>query len=79
MVRGLGRDDDILLAKWLVNKPTMTSDKMFQEFARLHPHHPWKGWQEHHRIHKQKIEYLMQRIQRGENIDEALEAEAEVS
>lgn len=30
-----GRYDDILLAKWLVNKPTMTSDKMFQEFARL--------------------------------------------
>ena len=34
-----------------------------------HPHHPWKGWQEHHRIHKAKIDHLVQRLANGENID----------
>jgi len=34
-----------------------------------HPHHPWKGWQEHHRIHKSKIELLISRLAAGENID----------
>ena len=36
-----------------------------------HPHHPWKGWQEHHRIHKAKIDNLIQRLEHGENISEA--------
>jgi hypothetical protein len=35
-----------------------------------HPHHPWKGWQEHHRIHKQKIDHLIQRLSEGHFIDE---------
>jgi hypothetical protein len=35
-----------------------------------HPHHPWKGWQEHHRIHKQKIDHLIQRLNEGHFIDE---------
>lgn len=34
-----------------------------------HPHHPWKGWQEHHRIHKTKIEHLMQLLGAGEDLD----------
>ena len=36
-----------------------------------HPHHPWKGWQEHHRIHKTKIDNLIQRLEHGEDISEA--------
>ncbi|KAI0829693.1 hypothetical protein BC628DRAFT_1358248 [Trametes gibbosa] len=67
------RQDDVLLAKHFITKPEGTSDKIFQNFARLHPHHPWKGWQEHHRIHKAKIDYLMQRLVQGESIDEDLE------
>ncbi|OSD04039.1 hypothetical protein PYCCODRAFT_1387675 [Trametes coccinea BRFM310] len=63
------RQDDVLLAKYFINKPEGTSDKIFQTFARLHPHHPWKGWQEHHRIHKVKVDYLIQRLAAGENID----------
>ncbi|KAH9484961.1 hypothetical protein JR316_0001865 [Psilocybe cubensis] len=59
------KDDDILLARYFYNKPDGTSDKIFQAFGRLHPHHPWKGWQEHHRIHKTKIEHLMQLIASG--------------
>jgi hypothetical protein len=30
-----------------------------------HPHHPWKGWQEHYRIHKARIEHIMQEILDG--------------
>ncbi|KAI9572029.1 hypothetical protein HD554DRAFT_1622736 [Boletus coccyginus] len=63
------RSDDILLAKYFFTKPEGTSDKIFQAFGRLHPHHPWKGWQEHHRIHKAKIDHLIQRLANGENID----------
>ncbi|KAF8971146.1 hypothetical protein BDZ97DRAFT_1651829 [Flammula alnicola] len=63
------KEDDILLAKYFYNKPDGTSDKIFQAFGRLHPHHPWKGWQEHHRIHKTKIEHLMQLLAAGEDID----------
>ncbi|KAH8083793.1 hypothetical protein BXZ70DRAFT_958142 [Cristinia sonorae] len=63
------RSDDILLAKYFHTKPEGTSDKIFQRFGRLHPHHPWKGWQEHHRIHKAKIEHLVQKLQNGETID----------
>ncbi|KAF8415960.1 hypothetical protein L210DRAFT_965505 [Boletus edulis BED1] len=63
------RADDILLAKYFLTKPEGTSDKIFQAFGRLHPHHPWKGWQEHHRIHKAKIDHLIQRLANGENID----------
>jgi hypothetical protein len=33
------------------------------------PHHPWKGWQEHHRIHKTEIEHLIDRIKQGVDID----------
>ncbi|TFK44202.1 hypothetical protein BDQ12DRAFT_620089 [Crucibulum laeve] len=62
--------DDILLAKYFFNKPTGTSDKIFQAFARQYPHHPWKGWQEHHRIHKAKIDHLIILLGRGESIDE---------
>lgn len=83
--------DDILLAKYFVNKPDGTSDQVFQAFGRLvrasllvspcmpivllmflnlqHPHHPWKGWQEHHRIHRAKIDQLMQRLSNGEILD----------
>ncbi|KAJ3513439.1 hypothetical protein NLJ89_g2945 [Agrocybe chaxingu] len=61
--------DDILLAKHFYHKPDGTSDKIFQAFARQHSHHPWKGWQEHYRIHKAKIEHLMQLIANGENLD----------
>ncbi|KAH8978166.1 hypothetical protein EDB86DRAFT_3090974 [Lactarius hatsudake] len=64
------RADDVLLAKFFFNKPDGTSDKIFQAFGRLHPHHPWKGWQEHHRIHKQKIDHLIQRLNQGHFIDE---------
>ncbi|KAI0305526.1 hypothetical protein B0F90DRAFT_1808773 [Multifurca ochricompacta] len=64
------RADDVLLAKFFFNKPDGTSDKIFQAFGRSHPHHPWKGWQEHHRIHKQKIDHLIQRLGEGHYIDE---------
>ncbi|KJA20067.1 hypothetical protein HYPSUDRAFT_142746 [Hypholoma sublateritium FD-334 SS-4] len=63
------KEDDVLLAKYFFNKPDGTSDKIFQAFGRLHPHHPWKGWQEHHRIHKTKIEHLMQLLGAGEDLD----------
>ncbi|KAH9949642.1 hypothetical protein B0H21DRAFT_804204 [Amylocystis lapponica] len=67
------RSDDVLLANYFVNKPEGTSDKIFQAFGRIHPHHPWKGWQEHHRIHKAKIDHLIQKLSNGENIEEGLE------
>ncbi|KAI0793243.1 hypothetical protein C8Q75DRAFT_797370 [Abortiporus biennis] len=63
------RADDVLLAKHFINKPEGTSDKVFQAFARIHPHHPWKGWQEHHRIHKAKIDHLISQLSNGEHID----------
>ncbi|KAL4074033.1 hypothetical protein V8B97DRAFT_1937732 [Scleroderma yunnanense] len=63
------RTDDVLLAKYFFTKPEGTSDRVFQSFGRLHPHHPWKGWQEHHRIHKAKIDHLIQKLGNGENID----------
>lgn len=63
------RDDDVLLAKHFVTQRDGTSDQIFQNFARLHPHHPWKGWQEHHRIHKVKIEEMTDRIKKGETVD----------
>ncbi|EIN11580.1 hypothetical protein PUNSTDRAFT_111685 [Punctularia strigosozonata HHB-11173 SS5] len=62
--------DDVLLAKFFFHRPEGTSDKIFQNFAREHPHHPWKGWQEHHRIHKATIDHYIQKLQKGENIDE---------
>jgi hypothetical protein len=65
------REDDILLAKFFLTKPEGTSDKIFQHFGRLYPHHPWKGWQEHHRIHKAKIEQLMELIANGQDVSEA--------
>ncbi|KAF9050184.1 hypothetical protein BJ165DRAFT_991140 [Panaeolus papilionaceus] len=63
------KSDDILLAKFFFNKPEGTSDKIFQHFGRLNPHHPWKGWQEHHRIHKARIEHLISQLAAGQNID----------
>ncbi|KZT11070.1 uncharacterized protein LAESUDRAFT_672779 [Laetiporus sulphureus 93-53] len=63
------RSDDVLLAKYFFHKPEGTSDKIFQEFGRMQPHHPWKGWQEHHRIHKAKIDHLIQQLANGENIE----------
>jgi len=62
------REDDILLAKYFYEKPEGTSDKIFQAFGRQHPHHPWKGWQEHHRIHKAKIDHFIQMLANGEDI-----------
>ncbi|KAI0028145.1 hypothetical protein K488DRAFT_59435 [Vararia minispora EC-137] len=62
--------DDVLLARFFVAPPEGTSDKQFQAFGRMHPHHPWKGWQEHHRIHKAKIDELIVRLQRGESIED---------
>ncbi|EDR11594.1 uncharacterized protein LACBIDRAFT_313965 [Laccaria bicolor S238N-H82] len=67
------REDDILLAKFFFNKPEGTLDKLFQAFGRLHPHHPWKGWQEHHRIHKAKIDHLIERLNAGESLDSPME------
>jgi len=63
------KGDDILLAKYFHARPYGTSDQIFQQFARENPHHPWKGWQEHHRIHKAKIDHLITRLQNGEDID----------
>ncbi|RDB16915.1 hypothetical protein Hypma_002405 [Hypsizygus marmoreus] len=65
------REDDILLAKYFFGKPEGTSDKVFQAFGRLYPHHPWKGWQEHHRIHKAKIDHLIQLLANGESLESA--------
>ncbi|KAF8633653.1 hypothetical protein AX15_001303 [Amanita polypyramis BW_CC] len=64
------RDDDILLARFFLTKPEGTSDKVFQQFGRLYPHHPWKGWQEHHRIHKAKIDHLMTLLASGQDVSE---------
>ncbi|KAG8741937.1 hypothetical protein FRC10_002248 [Ceratobasidium sp. 414] len=55
-------EDDMLLARYFATGPQGTSDAIFQRFARTHPHHPWKGWQEHHRIHKTQIDHLMKSI-----------------
>ncbi|KAF8762023.1 BRCT domain, a BRCA1 C-terminus domain [Rhizoctonia solani] len=55
-------EDDLLLARYFATGPQGTSDAIFQRFAQLHPHHPWKGWQEHHRIHKNQIDHLMKKI-----------------
>ncbi|KXN90810.1 hypothetical protein AN958_03464 [Leucoagaricus sp. SymC.cos] len=63
------KQDDILLAKYFYERPAGTSDSIFQAFGRKYPHHPWKGWQEHHRIHKAKIDNLIAMLQRGESID----------
>ncbi|KAJ8076813.1 hypothetical protein PM082_001236 [Marasmius tenuissimus] len=67
--RRYSREDDVLLAKFFCNQPEGTSDKVFQSFGREHPHHPWKGWQEHHRLHKAKIDHYIKRLKNGENID----------
>ncbi|RPD78215.1 hypothetical protein L226DRAFT_531566 [Lentinus tigrinus ALCF2SS1-7] len=67
------KQDDILLAKFFYDKPEGTSDKIFQQFGRQHPHHPWKGWQEHHRIHKATIDHLINRLSLGENIEDIVD------
>ncbi|KAF7376115.1 hypothetical protein MSAN_00026400 [Mycena sanguinolenta] len=64
------RGDDILLAKYFCNKIEGKSDQIFQAFARMYPHHPWKGWQEHHRIHKAKIDHFIQRLANGETLED---------
>ncbi|KAJ7497263.1 hypothetical protein FB451DRAFT_1210674 [Mycena latifolia] len=64
------RGDDILLAKHFYNKVEGTSDKIFQSFGRMYPHHPWKGWQEHHRIHKAKIDHFIERLRNGETLED---------
>ncbi|KAG8929564.1 hypothetical protein FRC03_012199 [Tulasnella sp. 419] len=61
--------DDVLLAKFWATNPQGTSDKLFQAFAKQHPHHPWKGWQEHHRIHKAQIDHLIRLLLQGVDID----------
>jgi hypothetical protein len=33
-------------------RDSTSQDAMFREFALSHPQHPWKGWQEHYRMHK---------------------------
>lgn len=48
--------------------PGKTSDAIFQEFAKLHPQHPWKGWQEHHRLHKREIDLMIKKLEDGEEI-----------
>jgi hypothetical protein len=35
-----------------------------------YPHHPWKGWQEHHRIHKAKIDHFIERLANGETLED---------
>ena len=49
-----------------------TIDEQFRQFAAAegHQHHPWKGWQEHFRIHKAKIDHLIERVKAGEDVDE---------
>ncbi|TFK25250.1 hypothetical protein FA15DRAFT_668790 [Coprinopsis marcescibilis] len=68
--------DDIDLAKFFQQKKTGTLDQLFQEFALLKPTHPWKGWQEHHRIHKAKIDHLIAQLDAGELIDLPLDPPA---
>nr|GAT57667.1 predicted protein [Mycena chlorophos] len=65
-----GRADDIVLARYFMTKRHGTLDVIFQQFAQTHPSHPWKGWQEHYRIHKGRIELLQERLLRGEILSE---------
>lgn len=61
----------MLLARFWADpdKPVGASDVVYQGFARLHPHHPWKGWQEHARLHKKRIEELVEKIKNGEEFE----------
>ncbi|KZS98421.1 hypothetical protein SISNIDRAFT_448644 [Sistotremastrum niveocremeum HHB9708] len=59
-------NDDLILARFFLTKHKGTSDAIFQDFARQNPHHPWKGWQEHHRLHKAKIDHLIEKLRNGE-------------
>ncbi|KZO93390.1 hypothetical protein CALVIDRAFT_257350 [Calocera viscosa TUFC12733] len=65
--RRYDREDDVKLARLMLGKPQGTSDQIFQAFALLpeNAHHPWKGWQEHHRIHKAKIDHVIQEMEQG--------------
>ncbi|KIJ49439.1 hypothetical protein M422DRAFT_27806 [Sphaerobolus stellatus SS14] len=63
------RDDDILLARYFATRPSGTSDQIFQAFSKMHPHHPWKGWQEHHRIHKKTVDQYVDMILNGQPIE----------
>ncbi|KAL1756278.1 hypothetical protein FB107DRAFT_211765 [Schizophyllum commune] len=62
--------DDVLLAKFLANKPRGTSDAIFRAFAGMHPHHPWKGWQEHYRVSRATVDHLVRQLQAGRAIGE---------
>jgi len=64
-----GHHDNVLLAKYLATNPPGTLDAIFQEFARQHTHHVWKGWQEHYRLHKAAIDELIEHLEKGEDID----------
>ncbi|KAI4526388.1 hypothetical protein K525DRAFT_277089 [Schizophyllum commune Loenen D] len=65
--------DDVLLAKFLANKPRGTSDAIFRAFAGMHPHHPWKGWQEHYRVSRATVDHLVRQLQAGRAIGEGEE------
>ena len=55
-----------LRGRYVVSSPQKLRPETFLQ----HPHHPWKGWQEHHRIHKAKIDNLIQRLEHGEDVSE---------
>lgn len=58
------------------NIGSLVSSWLTSTLSFKHPHHPWKGWQEHHRIHKAKIDHFIERLKNGENIDEEDETTA---
>lgn len=59
-----------ILAAWWVPPRSPVHRSRADDWMQ-YPHHPWKGWQEHHRIHKAKIDHLIEQLARGENIDVA--------
>ncbi|KIY43276.1 hypothetical protein FISHEDRAFT_53751 [Fistulina hepatica ATCC 64428] len=64
------RQDDVLLSRFFYYAQDGSSDQVFQRFARMHPHHPWKGWQEHYRLHKLEIDELVAQFRAGGMIDD---------
>ncbi|KAF9516635.1 hypothetical protein BS47DRAFT_1340515 [Hydnum rufescens UP504] len=66
-------DDDVCLARFFSTHPEGIQDAVFRQFAAENPHHPWKGWQEHYRLHRAQILHLIGRLERGENIDERVD------
>ncbi|TRM69276.1 hypothetical protein BD626DRAFT_473536 [Schizophyllum amplum] len=63
------KSDDVLLAKYLVGRPKGTSDAVFRAFSAMHPHHPWKGWQEHYRVSRATVDHLVRALDAGKSID----------